>query len=227
VTKQLPEGPGVIITAGKSRVSTLSGEKFRNVFHIRQYQEYDAIVAASFNKLAYQQPFTAQHALGVNRISMEIAEQMNCFDELSLVHLHWGTLLHDIGKLAVSTEVLLKPAGLSLAEYETICEHPVIGAQLLSDKLPEEVLDIVRCHHERYDGEGYPNRIAGKSIPMLAKICSVADAFEAMTADKPYRKALNIQQAADELFWNSGTQFDPAVIEIFLKWDLARTKIAI
>ena len=125
-----------------------------------------------------------------------------------------GSLLHDVGKLGIAMEILAKPGKLSTEEYEVIKNHPQIGARLL-EKNPSlrQLTPIVHYHHEFYNGQGYPNGLSGHKIPIEARIVSLADAIEAMTSDRPYRKARKIQYVIDEIKKNSGIQFDPNAVE--------------
>ncbi len=127
-------------------------------------------------------------------------------------------LLHDIGKVDTCASVLEKQGGLTSSEYELVKLHPVHGAEMLckSDTLLR-VAHVIRHHHERYDGTGYPDGLKGDSIPFLSRVLYVADAFDSMTADRPYRKAPGKDYAVSELIRCSGTQFDPAVVMEFLK----------
>ena len=129
-----------------------------------------------------------------------------------------GALLHDIGKLGISQEILAKPARLSPEEFEIVKSHPQLGASLL-EKSPHlrPLISIVSQHHEFYSGEGYPNKLAGNQISIEARIVSVADAIEAMSSDRPYRKSRSIEYIMNELRQYSGTQFDPVVAEMAIK----------
>jgi HD-GYP domain-containing protein (c-di-GMP phosphodiesterase class II) len=132
--------------------------------------------------------------------------------------LEWGGLLHDVGKIGVPDSILLKQGKLTREERITMNAHPVLGAQIIGpvDRLAPE-LPVIRHHHEWYNGSGYPDRLMGDEIPRLARILHVADAFEAMTADRPYRKALSIEQALAELRKFAGVQFDPEIVDAFVK----------
>jgi len=125
--------------------------------------------------------------------------------------------LHDIGKIGIDQEILNKPGKLTVEEFNEIKRHPMIGYQLLS-AVPEysEIAYDVLSHHERYDGTGYPNGLKGNEIPFRARVISVADAFDAMTSDRPYRKALSYKDALKELKQNRGTQFDPEIVDAFI-----------
>jgi putative nucleotidyltransferase with HDIG domain len=126
-------------------------------------------------------------------------------------------LLHDIGKVSVSESVLNKPGRLTKREFASIKDHPIVGTSLVSQvKGFERLAPIVRHHHERFDGKGYPDGFAGEQIPLEAHILSVADVFDAMTHERSYRKALSREQAIAELERGAGTQFDPAVVKAFL-----------
>lgn len=126
-------------------------------------------------------------------------------------------LLHDLGKIALSDVLLNKSGSLTVAERQKIQLHPVIGAMILNNLgFLQEDICIVRNHHERYDGMGYPDKLKEEDIPLLARIFSVADAFDAMTSDRPYRKRMSIEKATGELVSNKGTQFDPAIVDTFL-----------
>lgn len=123
-------------------------------------------------------------------------------------------LMHDIGKISVSEAVLNKPDRLTESEYEEIKRHPESGYQILKAVDSYSFLaEYALSHHERWDGEGYPRGLKGEEIPMIARIISVADAFEAMTSERPYRKAMSEEEAYAELKRHAGTQFDPAIVE--------------
>ena len=178
---------------------------------------YQLTIKAFFRILEHREQYTAEHSLKVNQIAMRIGKEMELSPQ-ELQCLEWGTLLHDIGKLAINDEILLKPGKLTEQEYITIKKHPVIGYDVLP-KLPffQDVAQVVYCHHERYDGRGYPNGISGEQIPLLARICAVADTVHAMTSDRPYRKGCQWEDALKEIKCCSGTQFDPDVVNAFLR----------
>ena len=180
---------------------------------------YEVTIRAFFSALEKRESGTARHSLVVNSIALAIGKEMN-LSEMELLHLNWGTLLHDIGKLAISDDILLKQGKLTEAEYEKIKCHPQIGYEILQDaEYLKEAAQIALYHQERYDGKGYPYGLIGEQIPLLARICTVADAFEAMIADRPYHKGRCCQEALAEVIKHSGSQFDPAVVEIFIKLD--------
>jgi len=162
-------------------------------------------------------PFTSKHSQRVRSISVDIGRQMRV-SASELEALEWGGLLHDVGKIGVGDSILLKQGKLTREERITMNAHPVLGAQIIGpvDRLAPE-LPIIRHHHEWYNGSGYPDRLMGDEIPKLARILHVADAFEAMTADRPYRKALSVDQALAELRKFAGVQFDPEVVDAFVK----------
>jgi HD-GYP domain-containing protein (c-di-GMP phosphodiesterase class II) len=128
-----------------------------------------------------------------------------------------GTPLHDIGKIGIEDAILRKPAKLTPAEYESMKLHTVKGAAIL-ETVPalKSVIPIARHHHERWDGTGYPDHLAQDRIALVARIVAVADAFDAMTSDRPYRKALPLDHAFAELLTKAGTHFDPACVKAFL-----------
>ena len=162
-------------------------------------------------------PFTSKHSQRVRTISVDIGRQMRV-SAGELEALEWGGLLHDVGKIGVPDSILLKQGKLTREERITMNAHPVLGAQIIGpvDRLAPE-LPVIRHHHEWYNGSGYPDRLMGDEIPKLARILHVADAFEAMTADRPYRKALSNDQALGELRKFAGVQFDPEVVDAFVK----------
>jgi HD-GYP domain-containing protein (c-di-GMP phosphodiesterase class II) len=128
-----------------------------------------------------------------------------------------AALLHDVGKIGVSDNILHKPGPLSPEEWQEMRRHPSIGYDMLKGaSFLSTASEIVWSHHERYDGKGYPRGLAGEAICLGARIFAVADTFDAMTSDRPYRKATGWETAREEIERNSGTQFDPRVVEVFL-----------
>jgi HD-GYP domain-containing protein (c-di-GMP phosphodiesterase class II) len=130
----------------------------------------------------------------------------------------YGFFLHDIGKVGVPEKVLCKPGPLTDAEWEVMRQHPGMGAQIVEPiRFLAGAVDIVRCHHERWDGAGYPRGLRGKQIPLAARVFAIADSFDAMTSDRPYRAAMELEETLDEIAASAGTQFDPEVVEAFLE----------
>ena len=172
-------------------------------------------LAAAVDK---RDPFTARHSERVKQIAVDIGSVMRVSD-YELEALEWGGLLHDVGKIGVPDNVLLKQDRLTRDERMIMNAHPVLGAQIIAPvtKLAAE-LPIIRHHHEWYNGSGYPDRLIGDEIPKLARILHVADAFEAMTAARPYRMTpLTNEQALAELRKFAGVQFDPVVVDAFVR----------
>jgi HD-GYP domain-containing protein (c-di-GMP phosphodiesterase class II) len=163
-------------------------------------------------------PYTSKHSQRVKMIGVDIGRVMSV-SEAELEALEWGGLLHDVGKIGVPDRVLLKEDRLNREERMLMNAHPVLGAQIIAPvtKLAPE-LPIIRHHHEWYNGSGYPDRLIGDEIPKLARILHVADAFEAMTAQRPYRMTpLTPEQALGELRKFAGIQFDPIVVDAFVR----------
>jgi putative nucleotidyltransferase with HDIG domain len=162
-------------------------------------------------------PYTQGHSARVTKLAEAVARRLG-WNEERLASLRIGGPLHDIGKLGVSDDVLGKKARLDEDEFAQIREHPKIGARLLLRVAAfREALPYVLYHHERWDGEGYPSGRAGEEIPVEARVLAIADAFDAMTSDRPYRQALTREQALAEVERCAGTQFDPEIARIFLE----------
>ena len=162
-------------------------------------------------------PYTRGHSARVTALAESIALRLGWSEE-RLALLHVGGPLHDIGKLAISDEVLSKPGRLDDEELAQIREHPKLGARLLLRVAPfRQALPYVLYHHERWDGAGYPSGRSGEEIPLEARVLAVADAFDAMTSDRPYRRALSRDEALAEVERCSGTQFDPEIVRVFIE----------
>ncbi len=159
-------------------------------------------------------PYTAGHQERVAEIAVAIARHMN-FKPERLRYLKMAGLIHDIGKLSVPAEILCKPTRLSAAEFNIMKEHPITGFKILKEiEFPFPLAEIVYQHHERMDGTGYPNKLSGNEILLEARIIAVADVVEAMGSHRPYRPALGIGLALEEIRKNRGVLFDPEVVDI-------------
>ena len=160
---------------------------------------------------------THNHVRRVQAYAMGLARELGVVDELVLKAIEAAALLHDTGKLAVPEHILNKPGKLSEAEFEQMKLHVDVGADILSlVEFPYPVVPIVRCHHESWDGSGYPRGVSGEDIPIGARILSVVDCFDALTSDRPYRAAMTSAQAFDILRERSGKMYDPHVVDMFI-----------
>lgn len=177
------------------------------------------LIHALSSALDYRDAYTMNHSLDVAYYAVRIAEQMK-LPKGSIDIIHTGALLHDIGKIGIPEQILMKNGKLTVEEYKTIQTHPEIGFKMLSHVgayRENGVLDIVLHHHERYDGTGYPKGLKGKEIPLYARIVAVSDAFDAMTSERVYGDKCDIEASLKELEKNRNTQFDPLVVDAFLR----------
>lgn len=185
--------------------------------YLKLNSSYKSTIIALSNAVDARDPYTAGHSERVTKIALEIGQNMGLSSK-QLETLELAALFHDIGKIGVPDNILLKPDKLTNLEFEKIKEHPAIGVNILKDiDFLKNTFPIILHHHEKYSGGGYPYGIKGVEIPAESRIITVADAYDAMTSDRPYRKALTHEQAIDELIKLKGIQFDSNVVETFLK----------
>ncbi len=161
--------------------------------------------------------YTHDHSKAVIQYGVQLAEELQLsLRDMELIRK--ACMLHDVGKIGVEDQILRKETPLTHAERGEIEKHPVIGQEIIASvRGLTEVSHIIRHHHERYDGQGYPDHLKGENIPLLARILQIADSFDAMTSDRPYRKALSQEQAVAELKKHAGQQFDPELVERFIR----------
>ena len=160
-------------------------------------------------------PYTAGHSARVQRIALAVAEELGLPPQ-RMDAVRFGGLFHDIGKIAVPDSILTKPAALNDEEFTVIQRHPADGAEIVSHfSRLHEAVPLIRHHHERWDGKGYPDRLSAEQIPLEACVVGLADAWDAMTTDRPYRVALTLEEAAAEVRNCRGSQFSPSVVDAF------------
>jgi putative nucleotidyltransferase with HDIG domain len=178
---------------------------------------YEGLILSFVNAIDAKSPWTKGHSERVTRYALSIASEMGLEDD-TMENLRIAALLHDIGKIGTYDIILDNPRKLSPEEIKLINLHPVKGEQILRPiKQLQHLLPIIRHHHERIDGKGYPDRLQGPDIPLLSRIICVADAFDSMTSDRPYRPSGSEEHALQELQRCSSSQFDPSAVEAFLR----------
>lgn len=209
------------ILAGESAVMLHNMDLFDSLqtFYLEMVQ---TLARAVDSKDAYTHEHSDRARVKARRVALEMG-----LPEQMVRYVEYAALLHDIGKIGIDEAILLKPGKLTPEEYEQMKKHPIIGHQILSPvKYLGPVAQMVLYHQEWYDGRGYPEGLKGEEIPLGSRIVAVLDAWDAMTSDRPYRKALGREIAVGELKKGSGTQFDPRVVETFLRLESAEWTLA-
>ncbi|MDD4900011.1 MAG: HD domain-containing protein [Candidatus Omnitrophica bacterium] len=200
---------------------TLAELAIIGIKNLQLYEEQQRIVLGSIKSLVtlldIRVPQEYTHSPYFSRLVVAIAEQMH-LDEKQIESLKYASLLHDTGKVDIPLEILTKTSKLTAKEFSIIKRHPIKGAQILRPlQILRPVIPIIMHHHEKFNGTGYPSRLKKGQIPQGARVMSVADAFEAMVYGRPYRERMDIPSAIKEIKKKSGSQFDPKVVEAFLK----------
>ena len=182
-------------------------------------RSYMATVRALSNAVEARDAYTGKHAERVAAYAMEIARALGV-PISDAPEIEFGFLLHDIGKLAIPDAILYKPGALTDCERALMAQHPLLGAEIVREiAFLGEAAQVVRSHHERWDGSGYPDGLAGEQIPLAARVFSVADVLDALTTERPYRPASPLSIAREMIVAESGQQFDPRVVEAFKSID--------
>lgn len=180
------------------------------------YESLFATLYALVDAIEARDPYTKQHSSRVTEVAVSIGRLLGC-GEQQLGVLNFSGQLHDIGKIGVRDSILLKPGPLTSQERQLIEGHSVIGSNIVGHVgLMSEERRVIRCHHERWDGAGYPDGLKGDAIPLLARIIAVADAYDAMASDRAYRKRLAEDIVLGIIRDNSGSQFDPDIVKVFM-----------
>jgi HD-GYP domain-containing protein (c-di-GMP phosphodiesterase class II) len=212
--KEVADEELALIKAFSSQVAVAIQETaYSDDVHKNYFNTLKALVLA----MEARDPYTRGHSERVTKYALDIARKL-ALPESMLSIIQFAGTVHDVGKIGISDLILNKPGKLTAAERAIIELHPIKGAQMLEPlKFIRTGIPLVRHHHERYDGAGYPDRIQGEEIPLSARILACADSFDAMTSERPYRlKKMSIQEAVSELKANSGTQFDPKIVSVFI-----------
>ena len=177
---------------------------------------YIDTLSALTNAIDAKDSYTKGHSDRVTDLSVKLAIEAGV-ENREVERIRLGGMLHDIGKIGIPEIILNKPGRLDDNEFEVIKSHPVLGVGILGNvEFLQNVVPIIKHHHERYDGRGYPDKLKGTEIPYLARIVSIADTFDAMTTNRPYRKALTTEESLKEIEKCKGTQFDPELADIFV-----------
>ena len=187
---------------------------------------YDATLEGFARALDLREGEPAGHTLEVAELTLRLARAFGV-PAADLVHIRRGALLHDIGKMGIPESTLQKPGPLTDTEWAIVCKHPQIAYDLLSPvAYLQPALDIPYCHHEKWDGSGYPRGLKGEHIPLAARIFVVIDIWEALTTDRPYRKAWTEEKSTQLIQEQSGLYFDPDVVKVFMNPDFKTTLTA-
>lgn len=205
----------------KQILLTLASQAAIAIENARLFEEtqrtYYETIKGLAQALEARDAYTRGHSERVTKYALLIADELGLNEDQKKL-ISYAGLLHDIGKIGIADSILNKKAALTPEDRKVIENHPLFGDQILGPiKFLREAQYIVLHHHERYDGSGYPSKLKGEEIPLLARIITVADSFDAMTSDRPYRKAFSLEEAMEELRRKAGTQFDPKIVSVFEK----------
>ncbi len=199
-----------LITTVRSRLA-----RNRELLLAKLQEAYESSLIMLVNAIDLRDHYTRGHVERVRNYSLIIANRLGC-SSLEVEGVRFGAILHDVGKIHIRDNVLRKTGPLSEGEWQEMRKHPIIGAEMVKD-IPylAPAVSVIRYHHERWNGTGYPAGLKGGAIPRTARIVAVADSFDAMTTERPYRGTLTVEQAYTNILNCSGTLFDPEVVEAF------------
>lgn len=180
--------------------------------------QLEGIVKGVIATLELKDPYTRGHSERVASYALLLAKQYGKLSKEEQKSFYYACLLHDIGKVNIPDQILTKPGKLTKEEFEIIKSHPTVGANAVKNvEGIKDCISVIRSHHERWDGKGYPDQLKGEEIPFLARVSSVADAFDAMTSSRSYREAMSLDEAYRRIVEGKGSQFDPDLVEEFIK----------
>jgi putative nucleotidyltransferase with HDIG domain len=204
--------------AGQATIAIDNSQLFEDLKRSNQELAfaYDTTLEGWGKALELRDKDTQGHTLNVTELTLKLARRIG-IDESQLIHVYRGALLHDIGKMGIPDNILRKPGPLTKKEWEIMRQHPQFAYDMIAP-IPylHPALDIPYCHHERWDGEGYPRGLKGKEIPLAARIFSIIDVWDALRSDRPYRESWDKKTIIDYIKNESGTRFDPEIVEVFL-----------
>ena len=205
-----PISPEDLLTAIRARLG-----RNQQLLLAQLQESYEASLIMLANAIEVRDPYTRGHVERVMNYAQTIAEYLS-WSPLDINNLRFGSILHDIGKIQISEDILNKKGALNHAEWEEMRKHPQVGAELIKGiHYLEPALPVILFHHERWNGSGYPFALTNENIPVAARIVAIADSFDAMTTKRPYRDELTPQEATSEIISGSGTQYDPLMVEAF------------
>ena len=207
------------ILAGQIAIAIDSTTLFTNLqkSNINLIHAYDATIEGWSRELDLRDKETEGHTQRVAELTIRLARAMDIGED-EIIHIRRGALLHDIGKMGVPDQILLKPGKLADTEWEIMRKHPTLAHDMLAPiSYLQRALDIPYCHHERWDGNGYPRGLKEGQIPLAARLFAIVDVFDALTSDRPYRPAWSREQAIDHISDGAGKDFDPQIVELFLR----------
>jgi HD-GYP domain-containing protein (c-di-GMP phosphodiesterase class II) len=205
--------------AGQAAIAIDNAELFEDLqrSNLDLSLAYEATIEGWSRALDMRDRETEGHTLRVAELTERMARAMN-ISEAEIIHIHRGALLHDIGKMGVPDSILLKPGKLTPREWKLMQMHPQLAYDLISPiRYLYPSVDIPYCHHEKWDGTGYPRKLKGEQIPLAARLFAVVDVWDALTSDRPYRKAWPDKKALDHICKESGKHFDPEAVKLFLR----------
>ncbi|RKZ28223.1 hypothetical protein DRQ26_01555 [bacterium] len=207
----------------EQKVRERTRELARALAHLREVHMDTVKILAS--AIEEKDPYMRGHSNRVRIISSEMARKLG-YKEMEIERIEYGALLHDIGKIAIDQRILDKPGPLTDEEFKIIQDHPVIGERIISKvSFFADIAPMVRWHHERWDGLGYPDGIKGENIPMPVRILNIVDSFDAMSSDRPYRKAMPIERVLEIIREERGKQFAPEMVDLFLEEEIYKTPV--
>jgi putative nucleotidyltransferase with HDIG domain len=204
---------------GQAAIAIDNAQLFENMqkSNLELIAAYDATIAGWSRAMDLRDRETEGHTQRVTELTLKMAEKMGT-SQKEQVQIRRGALLHDIGKLGVPDHILLKPGTLSEEEWAIMRQHPTHAFEMLSSiAYLRPALDIPYCHHEKWDGSGYPRGLQGEQIPLVARIFAIVDVWDALTSDRPYRKAWSTENVLEYIKEQSGHHFDPEVVDVFLQ----------